>query len=85
VFKAGFGHDRIVDFTAAGAKHDVLELDHALFAGFASVQDLLDSTQVVQINHGHGVEIVADTGDTIVLASVSLSELRAHPQDVLFV
>jgi len=86
VFKAGFGNAVITDFHVATTNanpHDLIELDHALFLQFATVQALLSSAEVSQ--HGSSVVIAADPAHTIELQHTSLKTLAAHSNDVLFV
>jgi Ca2+-binding RTX toxin-like protein len=85
VFRAGFGRDLVTDFDAKGAGHDTLELAHDMFSQYATVQDLLNSSHVSQVNHGRDLLIVADASNTITLQDVSLSYLRTHPGDIVFV
>jgi serralysin len=63
VFKPGFGNDVVTDFRATGFAHDIIELDHSMFAQFATVQQLLASALVTQV--GADVVITADADDII--------------------
>jgi hypothetical protein len=86
VFKAGFGNAVITDFHVATTRanpHDILELDHSLFAQFATVQALLASTGVTR--SGSSIVIATDPTHTIELQHTSLKTLLAHANDVLFV
>jgi Ca2+-binding RTX toxin-like protein len=85
VFKPGFGNAVITDFhvaTISANPHDLIELDHALFSQFASVQALLASSEVTQ--SGSNVVIAADPNHTIELQHTSLSALMAHANDFMF-
>ncbi|MCG2672798.1 hypothetical protein ACFPFP_38470 [Bradyrhizobium sp. GCM10023182] len=76
----------ITDFhvaTTGANPHDILELDHSLFAQFATVQALLASADVTQ--SGSSVMIATDPTHTIELQHTSLKTLLAHANDVLFV
>ena len=75
VFRAGFGQDTIMDFSAGASVADVIEFHDGLFANFAAVQAA--SQQV-----GADVQITAGT-DTILLKSVTLASLNQN--DFLFV
>ena len=84
VFKPGFGNAVITDFhvattTAPSNPHDTIELDHAMFAQYATVADLLSSKQVAQV--GTSVVITQDATDTITLQNVALKTLLAHTDD----
>jgi hypothetical protein len=56
-----------------------------MFQQFATVEALLNSSQVTQINHGHDVLITADSNNTITLSDVSLNILKAHPGDFFWI
>jgi Ca2+-binding RTX toxin-like protein len=75
-FKSGFGHDTIKDFVAAGADHDVIQLDRAIFADYASVMAHAKTS-------GANVVITFDSGNDITLLSMKLAALTAA--DFLFV
>ena len=86
LFKPGFGNAVITDFHVASTNanpHDLIELDHALFSQFASVQALLASSEVAQ--HGSSVTIAADATHTIELQHTSLKSLLSHSNDLVFV
>jgi len=68
VFGPGFGEDIITAFIPG---HDVIEIDHTIFADFAAV--LAASQQV-----GADVVIVADAANTITLENVVLANLQAN-------
>ncbi|MDQ0469453.1 calcium-binding protein [Labrys wisconsinensis] len=68
VFKAGFGHDTITDFTATGSGHDIMQFDTNVFADFAAV---LDAAHQV----GTDTVITLDAGNSIVLKNVALTNL----------
>lgn len=82
VFKQGFGHDTITDFTITGTAHDVIALDHDLFAHVRTVEALLASAQVSE--HNGSVVIAADAHDTLTLQGVSLADLRAHHDAIIW-
>jgi fibronectin-binding autotransporter adhesin len=86
VFKQNFGKAVITDFHVATTNanpHDLIELDHALFSQFATVQALLASADVMQ--SGSSVVIAGDPNHTIELQHTSLRALQAHANDLLFV
>ena len=70
VFKPGFGHDTIGDFTAGAGIGDVVEFDQALFDDF---QDVLAHAQQV----GSDVVITYDTNNDLRLKNVKLANLNA--------
>ncbi len=76
VFKAGFGHDTIADFTPGAGTDDVLQVDNTLFADFEAV--LAAAAQV-----GSDTVIAFDAANTITLKNVGLANL--HADDVRFV
>jgi Ca2+-binding RTX toxin-like protein len=98
VFAKDFGMDRILDFTVAGAKHDVLQIDHTLFANLdallAASADChwrpgdprgpfyIADADITKIN---GVVITVDAHNAIGLWGVTKKELLAHPEDFHFV
>ena len=82
VFKPGFGNDVVTDLKVTGLVHDLIELDHSMFAQFATVQQLLASAQVAQV--GADVVVTADTDDMITLQNASLATLRANADDFRF-
>jgi len=69
--KAAFGKDTITDFVTTGANHDVLQIDHSIFATNAAA--LAHATQV-----GSNVVIGYDAADTITLVGVNLHQLSAN-------
>ena len=75
-FRANFGTDTITDFAAGDGLGDVIQLDQALFADYASV---ISSSQQV----GADTVITYDASNTITLRSVTLASLAAD--DFLFV
>jgi Ca2+-binding RTX toxin-like protein len=75
-FAPGFGKDVVSDFTAGSTVVDVIELDHLIFADFASVRAA--SQQV-----GATVVITADLSNSITLNNVQLANL--HANDFMFV
>ena len=69
-FDAGFGTDRITDFTAgAGAAHDVLDFASSIFASFAAMQAA--ATQV------GGDTVIAAGANTLTLTGVTKASLVA--------
>lgn len=76
VFKAGFGHDVVTDFTVG---QDSLEFGKTVFADF---QALIAASQ----DDGLGnVLITKDVDTSVLLQDVSLADLKAHQPDFLFV
>jgi Ca2+-binding RTX toxin-like protein len=76
VFHAGFGQDKITDFTEGAGAGDVIQVDRALFADFAAV-----TSHAVQI--GTDLVIKDNAGDTITLSNTTVAGLA--PDDFLFV
>jgi Ca2+-binding RTX toxin-like protein len=70
VFKAGDGHDTVFDFQAAGASHDVIQVDSHAFADFAA---LMQSGAVHDA--AGGVQIDYADGSTLALAGVVKANL----------
>ena len=78
VFDPGFGHDTIKNLLYGGPNHDTVALPSADFASFAQV---LHDTQ----NTPSGAVIHDNTsGDTILLAGVSKTEVAHHKADFGF-
>ena len=77
VFAPGFGKDTITDFTPGpnSGQHDVIAVDHSIFADFAAV--MAASAQV-----GADTVITADANNSITLANVNVSSL--HHDDFAF-
>jgi fibronectin-binding autotransporter adhesin len=73
VFNANFGSATIADFDV---HHDTIDVDHTLFA---SVTEFVKSAQ--SINFGHDTVISDANHDKIVLAGVTVAELKAHQSD----
>ena len=67
-FQANFGMDTIYNFTTAGARHDILQFNPALFS---SPQSVLTAAHQV----GHDVVITATSQDQVTLANTSLAAL----------
>ena len=76
VFKPGFGHDTIGDFTAGAGVGDVVEFDQTMFDDF---QDVLAHAQQV----GSDVVITYDADNDLRLKNVKLANL--HVDDFQFV
>ena len=70
VFKSGWGVDRITDFEARGARHDVLDLRE--LATIANWVDLKDNHM---IQHGDHVSINGLRGDRVVLLNTDIADL----------
>ena len=72
VFKAGFGHDVVQGFQAAGANHGVIHFDPAIFADAASALAAAHQS-------GGDVQIVdpTNTGNTLVLSALDVHTLTA--------
>jgi autotransporter passenger strand-loop-strand repeat protein len=80
VFKSDFGLAIISNFDAGSANHDVLELDHRLFAHAdtnASPDAVLDLIQHHSFQLGHDVVIVTDSWDLVDLRNTNLHALTA--------
>ncbi|MBB4193074.1 Ca2+-binding RTX toxin-like protein/formiminotetrahydrofolate cyclodeaminase [Rhizobium aethiopicum] len=75
VFKAGFGHDTLTDFTAGAASVDVLDISTSLFSDFAAV--MAAASQV-----GADTLITYDANNSITLKNVGLTSL--HQDDFHF-
>ncbi|MEH2513812.1 glycerophosphoryl diester phosphodiesterase [Nitrobacteraceae bacterium AZCC 1564] len=71
VFKTGGGHDTVFDFQAQGTGHDVIELDHSVFADF----DALMASGAVHDAVG-GVDIAYADGSTLTLTGVTKASLK---------
>jgi glycerophosphoryl diester phosphodiesterase len=71
VFKTGYGHDTVYDFQAQGTGHDVIELDHNVFANF----DALMASGAVHDAAG-GVDITYQDGSTLTLSGVTKASLK---------
>lgn len=78
VFTPGFGADTVVDFTVTGANHDILQIDHAVFAN-------LDTLLAATTQAGANVVITVDDHTSITLQNVTKTVLQANPQDFHFV
>ena len=70
MFAPNFGKDTITDLVATGSSHDVIQLDHTIFADFATL--LAHAAQV-----GSDVVITQDTADVITLKNVTKTSLTA--------
>ncbi|WP_168195439.1 Ig-like domain-containing protein [Bradyrhizobium sp. NAS80.1] len=70
VFKIGDGHDKVSDFQAQGTDHDVIELDHNVFADF----EALMASGAVH-DSGNGVDISYADGSKLTLTGVSKASL----------
>ncbi|MCQ1769209.1 hypothetical protein NOJ28_27165 [Neorhizobium galegae] len=71
VYTAGFGHDTITNFVAAGTAHDVIEVDHAVFLDWAAL--LAASSQ-----SGADTIIRADADNSITLKNVAVNTLQSN-------
>ncbi|MEH2513815.1 Ca2+-binding RTX toxin-like protein [Nitrobacteraceae bacterium AZCC 1564] len=71
VFKTGDGHDTVFDFQAQGTGHDVIELDHNVFADF----DALMASGALHDTAG-GVDIAYADGSTLTLTGVTKASLK---------
>jgi serralysin len=71
VFRAGFGHDTITDFTAGPGTGDVIEFHDGMFGSFEAV---------VAASHqaGNNVEIDIDAATSILLKGVTLASLNQN-------
>lgn len=78
VFRAGFGHDAITDFTVSGASHDVLEFDSAVFADTGAFFDASADT-------ADGVLVTVDTGSSLLIRGTTVVQLATHLEDFHFV
>ncbi|MBB5751156.1 calcium-binding protein [Prosthecomicrobium pneumaticum] len=70
VFAAGFGHDRVTDFSLSGSSADVIAFADDLFADFAAVLGAADQV-------GRDVVITIDEATSLTLANVKLAALAA--------
>ncbi|HWM47932.1 MAG TPA: Calx-beta domain-containing protein [Xanthobacteraceae bacterium] len=68
VFRAGYGHDTVLDFAAG----DAVELDAAVFADFAALQ-----TAGALTDTGLGAQIAYADGSTLLLTGVATTSLSA--------
>jgi len=75
IFRAGFAHDTVTDFTAGIGNGDVIDVSTDLFADFASI--LAAASQV-----GDDTIITYDAGNSITLKNVTLTSL--HQDDFRF-
>jgi hypothetical protein len=86
-FRQGFATTDIFNFAAAGANHDVIELDQNLFPGL-SVADLLISDALSAGAGAGDVNITTPSGALIQLhddtATLTVATLQSHPEDFLF-
>jgi serralysin len=71
LFRAGFGHDTITDFTAGPGISDVIEFHDGMFGNFEAV--VAASHQV-----GNNVEIDVDAATSILLKGVTLASLNQN-------
>ncbi|CDZ37374.1 Putative hemolysin-type calcium binding protein [Neorhizobium galegae bv. officinalis] len=71
VYTAGFGHDTITNFVAAGTAHDVIEVDHAVFLDWAAL--LAASSQ-----SGADTIIRAGADNSITLKNVAVNTLQSN-------
>jgi Ca2+-binding RTX toxin-like protein len=71
VFRAGFGHDTITDFTAGPGTDDVIEFHDGMFGSFEAV--VAASHQV-----GNNVEIDLDAATSMLLKGVTLASLNQN-------
>jgi Ca2+-binding RTX toxin-like protein len=79
IFAAGFGKDRITDFTEGSGLNDVIQFDDAVFANFNAVM-----AAAVQV--GANVEIRLDANNVLTLNDVSLTGAhRLMADDFTFV
>lgn len=89
VFKPGFGSDVVTNFSATGARHGVLELDHALVAGAAAGETGADlaaylTTHTTQAGADSYLHTGDAFGDTIALKGVPAALLAANLADIHF-
>ncbi|MFS8144428.1 calcium-binding protein, partial [Rhizobium sp. BR 249] len=75
IYLPNWGHDTITNFVATGSAHDMIRIDHSIFADWASL--LAASGQ-----SGDDTIVTADADNTITLKNVLLSSL--HSGDFLF-
>jgi Ca2+-binding RTX toxin-like protein len=76
VFHAGFGQDRINDFTAGAGTNDVIEFHDNIFADYAAVMAAASTV-------GANTVITVDGSTSITLQNVSLASL--HQDDFRFI
>ncbi|GLS22973.1 hypothetical protein GCM10007874_59930 [Labrys miyagiensis] len=69
VFTPSFGKDTITGYTASGTSADTINIDHTVFADWAT---LLSHTA----QSGSDVIITADTNDTITLKNTTVASLQ---------
>jgi serralysin len=70
VYAPNWGHDTITNFVAAGTAHDIIKIDHTIFADWASL--LAASSQ-----SGSDTIMTADSDNTITLKNVAATSLQA--------
>ena len=70
VFGPNFGKDIVTDFVANGTNHDIIQIDHSIFANYAAL--LGHAAQV-----GQDVVIPADALNVITLKNVAKASLNA--------
>ncbi|MBY5740416.1 calcium-binding protein, partial [Rhizobium leguminosarum] len=75
VYSLNWGHDTITNFVATGSAHDVISIDHNIFADWESL--FAASSQ-----NGNDTIVTADIDNTIVLRNVALTSLDSG--DFLF-
>ncbi|ANM22118.1 serralysin-like metalloprotease domain-containing protein [Rhizobium sp. N941] len=75
IYLTNWGHDTITNFLATGSAHDVISIDHSIFADWES---LFAATE----QSGNDTIITADSDNTITLQNVALSSLQSW--DFLF-
>ncbi|MBB3162062.1 serralysin [Rhizobium laguerreae] len=75
VFSPNWGHDTITNFVATGSAHDVISIDHSIFADWESLFAALSQ-------YGNDTIVTADIDNTVVLKNVALTSL--HSGDFLF-
>ena len=78
VFTPGYVHDTIEGLRLVGADHDTVALPSADFASFAQVLRDTQSTPNGALIHDN------TSGDTLLLAGVSKTELAQHKADFSF-
>ena len=79
IFNSGFGRDTIADFHASGNFHDIVQLDHALFASWSVVDAHLSNSAL-------GAVLTLDANDTITFTAVTKAQLELnHATDFIFV
>ncbi|WP_064710810.1 M10 family metallopeptidase C-terminal domain-containing protein [Rhizobium bangladeshense] len=75
IYSANWGHDTITNFVATGSAHDVIWIDHNIFADW-------DALFAATEQSGNDTIITADSDNTITLRNVALSSLQSW--DFLF-